>query len=181
MDAHLQEEEERLREEEEQRVREEAERQRKLDEQAARQAQRLKEIEERQAVRIYGCGQIFFLSLFGAWQTHQTRLSVPVPVPENHILFAPLFFPPSSLPCALALRLLFGGWGREGLSGRAGPIGEFVCLTPVTAAQALFFEVGQRACDAGHWFGGDGRGVIDISVPLEVWSLKARCRRWLWW
>lgn len=46
-----QEEEDRLREEEEQKVREEAERQRKLDEQAARQAQRLREIEERQAVR----------------------------------------------------------------------------------------------------------------------------------
>ena len=47
----VQEEEDRLREEEEQKVREEAERQRKLDEQAARQAQRLREIEERQAVR----------------------------------------------------------------------------------------------------------------------------------
>lgn len=39
----------------------------------------------------------------------------------------------------------------------------------MTAAQAPFFEVGQRACDAEHWFGGDGRGVIDISVPLKVW------------
>ena len=45
-----QEEEDRAREEEEQRIREEAERQRKLDEQAQRQAQRLREIEERQAV-----------------------------------------------------------------------------------------------------------------------------------
>ena len=47
----MQEEEDRLREEEEQKEREKAEKQRKLDEQAARQAQRMKEIEERQAVR----------------------------------------------------------------------------------------------------------------------------------
>lgn len=71
-------------------------------------------------------------------------------------------------------RLEWAGWAYRG-----------VCIPhPGDSRPGAFFEVGQRACDAGRWWGWEG--VIDMSVPLRAWSLrawllKARYRRWSWW